>query len=337
MTHFFWPTLPHDLPLSLSERELLGLPERYVPARIAAPQLDVLAKLLSGTVANLVRVIGDPAAVLEERYLAGSLLALHGDPRIDALAPQMVDIPAGSYVLGLPFEEVDRVLAAYEGLGLARSWIEKECPSYEVEMMGFRIARFPVTNSEYQAFLLDTGHRELPSSWELGRFPLERSNHPVYSVSPESAGAYAAWLSRRTARSFRLPTEAEWEITASGPTRREFPWGQQFVPDVCNTVECGLLSSSPVGMFPKGASPYGVEDMAGNVEEFVASTYGPYPGGKQIDDHLAQLNGTYRVARGGSFARFRDLARCKRRHGHHRTTKVYIVGFRLAEDGPDHR
>jgi toxoflavin biosynthesis protein ToxD len=63
----------------------------------------------------------------------------------------------------------------------------------------------------------------------------------------------------------------------------------------------------------------------------VADAYAPYPGGPFIEDHLAQIHGTYRVARGGSFARFRDLARTRRRHGHNPRSATYAMGFRLAE------
>jgi formylglycine-generating enzyme required for sulfatase activity len=70
--------------------------------------------------------------------------------------------------------------------------------------------------------------------------------------------------------------------------------------------------------------------MAGN-EEHVADDYAPYSGGSYINDHLAKIHGGYRIARGGSFARFRDLARSRRRHGHNPRSGTYAMGFRLAE------
>jgi formylglycine-generating enzyme required for sulfatase activity len=72
--------------------------------------------------------------------------------------------------------------------------------------------------------------------------------------------------------------------------------------------------------------------MSGNVEEYVADTYAPYPGGDFVCDHLVEIQGTYRIARGGSFARFRDLARTRRRHGHNSRSAAYAMGFRLAEN-----
>jgi hypothetical protein len=74
-------------------------------------------------------------------------------------------------------------------------------------LLAYRIARFPVTNLEYRAFVLDADHSELPSSWHFRRFPEERANHPAYTVSAASADAYARWLARRTGRGFRLPGE----------------------------------------------------------------------------------------------------------------------------------
>ncbi|WP_245533992.1 formylglycine-generating enzyme family protein [Effusibacillus pohliae] len=153
----------------------------------------------------------------------------------------------------------------------------------------------------------------------------------MYTISAKTADAYIRWLSRRTGRKFRLPSEYEWEYAAAGPERLEFPWGNEFLDDHANTVESGLLISTPVGIFPKGYSRFGVADMAGNVEEYVADNYGPYPGGKTVEDDLSHSQGAYRVARGGSFTRLRDLARCKRRHGRF-PRDIYAVGFRLAED-----
>jgi formylglycine-generating enzyme required for sulfatase activity len=83
-------------------------------------------------------------------------------------------------------------------------------------------------------------------------------------------------------------------------------------------------------MFAKGCSIFGAADMAGNVEEFVADKYAAYGASLFIRDDLVDINGEYNVARGGSFARFHDLARTRRRHGPN-PCKNYAMGFRLAE------
>ena len=170
----------------------------------------------------------------------------------------------------------------------------------------------------------------IPKGWRFGRFPEHEANHPVHTVTAAQADAYCDWLAHATGRAFRLPTEAEWEYAAAGLQGHDFPWGDTWAADHANTAEEGLFCSSPVGAFPKGVSWCGAHDMAGNVEEYMADDYRIYPGGPEISDDLSIQLGSYRVARGGSFTRFRDLARTRRRHGRY-ASEVYVMGFRLAE------
>ncbi|MDC9606774.1 formylglycine-generating enzyme family protein [Xenorhabdus griffiniae] len=162
---------------------------------------------------------------------------------------------------------------------------------------------------------------------------MEKANHPVYSVTLFDIEKYIEWLNQKTHENYRLPTEVEWELAASGGKKREFPWGDKFNAFLLNTVETGIYMTTPVGMFSAGQSPFGVMDMAGNVEEFVDNNYYVYPGGKLQKDHLNGMTETYRVARGGSFARFSDLARTTRRHGKfpHFDREIFAMGFRLAK------
>lgn len=268
------------------------------------------------------------ALPLARRLAAGAILAVIGDPRIGVM-PVTCFVPGTDVELGLASHEVPRVTAAWAHVGVEAPWIEKESPAHRVSLEDFWIARYPVTNSEYWTFLRESGHSGRPSTWYLGAYPWERANHPVAGVRAEDADAYAAWLSLRTGHPWRLPTEAEWEYAAKGPDGREFPWGEAFDPAAANTRETGLHTTSPVGVFPAGRSPFGAYDMAGNVEEYVADIYRPYPWGRLIADHLVQSIGTYRITRGGSFSRFGDLARTRRRHGAF-PGPLYPAGFRLA-------
>jgi formylglycine-generating enzyme required for sulfatase activity len=313
----------------ISDRAAMALPEHYTPTRFAQLERE-LAILRGQSRRALVAAIEDREAMPSRRFAAGSLLALTGDPRITD-PPAMIDIPAATVRLGLAPRDLDRVVAEYRRHGIKRAWIEKECPDHEVSLAAFRIARYPITNLEYRRFLEATHDAEMPTSWPLGCFPSAVANHPVYTVSARAADAYAAWLARKHGRRFRLPREAEWEYAAGGPEGREFPWGATFDVECANTLELGALCTTPIGMFPRGASAFGALDMAGNVEEFVADDYVPYPGATEIADDLLQQTGTYRIARGGSFARFADLARTRRRHGHYQR-QIYAMGFRIAED-----
>ncbi|MBT2480129.1 formylglycine-generating enzyme family protein [Streptomyces sp. ISL-94] len=299
---------------------------RTADVRASAPAARRLAALGPAALAALVE---DPAAPLAERLAAGGILALTGDPRIDTLRPAVCAVPGGTVEIGLAPERVGATVEAWEHVGVVRSWIDKETPAHTVRLAGFWIARHPVTNGEYRDFLEDTGREGRPSTWYLGAYPYDRGNHPVAGVGPEDADAYAAWLAERTGHPWRLPTEAEWEHAAKGTDGREFPWGDTFDARAANTREAGVHTTTPVGAFPAGRSPYGAYDMGGNVEEFVADAYAPYPGGPRVADHLVETMGEYRIARGGSFSRFGDLTRTRRRHGAF-PGPLYPVGFRLA-------
>ncbi|MEW5716402.1 SUMF1/EgtB/PvdO family nonheme iron enzyme [Pseudomonas sp. SB113] len=326
-----WPTLPSPLPKNVSDRVLMGYPQAYVEYELTRQIADATGQLMSAPIEQLLRVVESVAEPLVRRIAAGEVLGCKGDPRIDVFNPAMCDVPAAQVEIGLEPQRVDAVMTAYAGLGLDRSWIEKETPNHRVSLASFRIGRYPVTNSEYRAFLLDTGYPFLPTGWAFGRFPQHQANHPVYSVSDVDADAYAQWLSRRTGRAFALPSEAQWEYAAAGPQRSQFPWGETFNVEYANTIELGLLTSTPVGVFLEGASMFGALDMAGNVEEYVADDYRAYPGGPEINDDLVLDVGRHRVARGGSFTRFRDLARNRRRHGRY-PRPIYVMGFRLVEN-----
>ncbi|HJU28209.1 MAG TPA: SUMF1/EgtB/PvdO family nonheme iron enzyme [Candidatus Binataceae bacterium] len=319
------PASPNQMPM----REAMGLPHHLVRRADQTP-LARYVDLRRKSAEQLAAIAENADVEFARRHAAGLLLGLVGDPRIRPDYPQMIDLPGGHFRRGLDPDDVDTVLARWHQVGVQRSWISKECPSHDVILQPFRMARYPVTNVEYLRFLEDTGAPAFPSSWRFGTFPVPYSNHPVWTVPPHAANAYAAWLAQKTQRPFRLPTEAEWEYAAGGPERREYPWGESFEPWRANTVEAGPLQTTPVGIYPDGASPFGLLDMGGNVEELVADLYTPYPGGEPISDDLGTA-GSYRIARGGSFTRFGDLTRCRRRHGWYHT-ELYAIGFRLAEN-----
>lgn len=274
----------------------------------------------------LAGIVQDESASQPRRFFAGQLLALLGDPRINPDMPVMVDIPAATIHIGPAPRSVDSVLNRWAPYGLKRKWVLNECPRHQVNVPAFCLMRYPVTNYEYHRFLTDTDYSSLPTSWRFGRYPHELANHPVRSVSEAAASMYASWLSHRLGRRFRLPTEAEWEYAACGGDDREYPWGNTFHPDAANTVEAGPLSTTPVGMYPAGRSLFGVDDLSGNVAEYVAGDYAPYPGGIGIDNDPIITQDTCVITRGGGFTTFGDLARHRHRH-----RPQHPVGFRLAE------
>jgi formylglycine-generating enzyme required for sulfatase activity len=274
----------------------------------------------------------------------------------------MVRVPAGPFLMGTRAEDAPGIIAEYRHAHVQPRFLAKEMPQHEVRVAAFEIGKYPVTNREYAAFVAATGH-EPPASWGGPTYPEGKGNHPVVRISHEDAVAYCDWLSRETGRAYRLPTEAEWEKAARGERGLLYPWGDVFDPDRCNTLEGhtfatlykrarplynvvmrvgafvvdrGLIgdnfdkvmATTPVGMYPDGASPYGALDMAGNAEEWVADRFGLYPGYPFGDEYDWSAEGW--VCRGGAWNRPGDVARTARRHGNFVGTGS--IGLRLARD-----
>jgi formylglycine-generating enzyme required for sulfatase activity len=268
----------------------------------------------------LLACVADPARPLLARISAGNALGLLGDPRADALTPRTCRIPAGAFWMGTDPAEVEREARRW---GIPAAWLEKSTPRHRVELDAFEIAQHPVTQAEWARFLAETGVDARPACWSDDTAPRGRANHPVHGVTWQGVLLYCEWVSERTGQAWRVPTEQEWERAARGTDARAFPWGDAFAAARCNTREGGVGGTTPIGVYPDGASPCGALDMAGNVEEWVADLYAPYPGSRFADpDH-----GSYRMTRGGVWSLDGDLARCDRRHGE---AFAADTGFRLA-------
>lgn len=247
----------------------------------------------------------------------------------------LVAIPGGVVEIGSDADEIESCVAYWSDRLVDpsdrtdfRVWIEKEFPRHQVEMSPFMIGAFPVQNDEYRLFTSATGRD--PAQSDLEGTP---DDHPVWGVSYEDAAAYARWLAPRVGTPLRLPTEAEWEYVARGVARTEYPWGDEFDPKRCNTIESGIGTTTPVRRYPDGRSDFDVWDLSGNTEEWTSSFYAPYPGGRFVDDDFVHAFGQYRVLRGGSCVLGGDVARCARRHGPS-PRGIRYVGFRLAADCP---
>lgn len=161
---------------------------------------------------------------------------------------------------------------------------------------------------------------------------LEHPDHPVVSVSWHAARGYARWLSLLTAHDWRLPSEAEWEKAARGADERVFPWGNEWDGRRANTANDGLGRIAPIGAYPQGASPYGVEDLAGNIYEWCNSLFAPYPfhsddGRENGEDRFG------RVMRGGCWSVDLWNARTTGRNANDEPFDALpYTGFRLARN-----
>ncbi|WP_328561305.1 formylglycine-generating enzyme family protein [Streptomyces coelicoflavus] len=234
-----------------------------------------------------------------------------------------VDVPAGLLRRGTPVDEVGAVARRYADTGVPLEWYMKEAPRAKIHVPAFRIARTPVTVGQWTRFAAATDRPAFRSS---------PADHPVVGVSWEAATDYCRWIGQRLGGlTVRLPTEDEWERAARGDDGREFPWGEEYRTGLANLVDLGIGTTTPVGSFPGGASPFGVLDMAGNTDEWTSTLYAPYPGAPAEVPSTEDWAYDPHISRGGAFRHDRDLARCARRHGAYEPDLAAIgMGFRLA-------
>jgi formylglycine-generating enzyme required for sulfatase activity len=192
---------------------------------------------------------------------------------------------------------------------------DNERPAHRLFVPGFRMARVPITNAQYQLYVQATGVQP-PGHWQGGQPPVDKLEHPVVFVSWDDACLYCGWLSQVTGKHIRLPTEVEWEKAARGDKdKRRYPWGDEFDATKCNSAQSYLEDTSPVGAFPAGASPYGCLDMSGNVWEWVQNWYNRdyYKQGSERNLR-GPSSGEARVLRGGSWGNLPGFARVSNRH-----------------------
>jgi formylglycine-generating enzyme required for sulfatase activity len=204
-------------------------------------------------------------------------------------------------------------------------------PRHSVEIpYDYWMARYPVTNDQFVKFVEGPYRFSFAGGWK------KKTDHPVVNVSWYDALEYCRWLNgvnakavQMTVAQMRLPTEAEWEMAARGKYGNEWPWGNEFDQNKCNSSEGGQDGTMPVGSYsPQGDSPYGIADMVGNVWEWCHSLYAPYPYApdKRREDETASGS---RVLRGGSYNYSRSYARCAYRDVNLPIHHYHLFGFRV--------
>ncbi len=194
-------------------------------------------------------------------------------------------------------------------------------PAHPAVVEDFYIDLYEVTNEEYERFVRQTGHAP-PADWKEGQAPKGEGKLPVVNVSWRDAKDYCEWARKR------LPTEAEWEYAARGTDNRIYPWGNEWQDDLSNSGEDERHKPVAVGSFPRGNSPFGIYDMAGNVSEWVSDDYTPYPGSKE-----KPLPG-YKIYRGGSYGYKKTSLIATARWLEFPDKVSPYIGFRCAMDPP---
>lgn len=268
------------------------------------------------------------------------------------LEPEMVLIPAGSFVMGTSDLQIDRLADQYQ---MAVEWRQKgyfsrEQPQHNLDLPDYYLGKYPVTVREYRSFVQAGGYHnifywtELGWKWRQGKSVEQPTlwddkkwvgddQFPVVGVSWYEAYAYCCWLSQESGRTYHLPSEAEWEKAARGVDGRLFPWGNEFDPARCNTRKKGLERTTTVGQYsPSGDSPYGCVDMSGNVSEWTLSRFAPYPY-NQVDKREGAEGECERVTRGGSWFSVILRARTVSRGMNDPFFRDSDLGFRCARTG----
>jgi formylglycine-generating enzyme required for sulfatase activity len=202
-----------------------------------------------------------------------------------------------------------------------------EKPIHTVYLDGYWMGRNEVTFDQYDKYCEETKKKK-PSGIGWGR-----GNRPVIHVSWDDAVEYCKWLSNEKGLKFKLPTEAQWEKVARGTDSRMYPWGNGEPDETLANFNRKIVKTSPVGSYPKGASPYGLLDMAGNVWEWCNDWYGiDYYKKSPKKNPTGPESGTGRVLRGGGWGNNAGYIRCANRGNYDPSRRYTDVGFRLCQD-----
>ena len=254
---------------------------------------------------GLLQLITEGRLSASVRRQAAVMLSTWGDPRD---FEKMVEVPEGHFTMG-------------------SAQHPNSNPPHPLLVKGFLMACYPVINRAYLQFVEETGR--LWRSTE-GRTP-ERATSPAVDLTWHDANAYCEWLTQRwhvqgcitVNQCVRLPTEPEWEYAARGVQpdagiRIVYPWGGAWTEDHANSEETGFNDTCPVGLFPKGQSVWGCQDMTGQVWEWTSTVWGEdmatptwrYPYAEDGREQLTAAANLRRVLRGGCFSSHKEKACC---------------------------
>ena len=306
------------------------------------------------------------------------------DTAENSIGMQMVRIPAGTFRMGSD-ATVDQLAADFPGYDRSRlQKLDDEAPVHEVRITSpFYLGKFEVTVGQFRRFLAESGHvpesiadgtgaygynpdydpatsprgdafdgRSPRYSWSNPGFP-QGDNHPVVNVTWGDAQALAAWLSRKEGKTYRLPTEAEWEYACRAGTRTHYHAGN--TPDdllrVGNTFDIdaaenwpkwqnyalrgsdGFAFTAPVGSF--AANAWGLHDMHGNAWEWVSDWHDDhYYSRSPVDNPQGPETGDVKVRRGGSWHTWSLYARASFRNWNSVQTRYTLLGMRLLREIP---
>jgi formylglycine-generating enzyme required for sulfatase activity/energy-coupling factor transporter ATP-binding protein EcfA2 len=276
----------------------------------ATQPLPVAERVRAGFLLGELRDPRFPVTI--EEWRAEAKQALHGDS-----SGYFCKVEPGTYIIGSGDNDLD-----------ARC---EEKPQHTVTFnQPFWIARFPITNAQWKAWVAAGGKQ----SYAADASDLNHSNQPVVGVSWSMCRDFCRWLSERTGLYIRLPSEAEWETAARGGDARRYPWSDEWRNDHAATEEDretrGTPRSTPVGCYPVGTAPCGALDMAGNVWEW---THTPWMENHDPPRSMEMADDAKRFTlKRGSHRNNRSDVRCATRYGSNSGGRI-VDGFRVLISG----
>jgi formylglycine-generating enzyme required for sulfatase activity len=223
----------------------------------------------------------------------------------------MVPVPAGSFLMG------------------QASGDPSAAPQHRVTIRAFAIGQHPVTVAEWKSCVADGGCSFTP------RMTNPKDRTPVYNISWDDAQMFLRWLSQKTGKEYRLPTEAEWEYAARANTTTRYWWGDNVGTTLANCMDCGGKQDArtplPVGSFK--ANAFGLYDVHGGVAQWVADCWAPnYAHAPADGSAYDQKNCQKRVLRGGSFRNERADIAAAARNSYDTSVRYIAHGLRVARE-----
>ena len=248
-------------------------------------------------------------------HIAQSPIVVNGGQDASPLALALVQIPAGGFLMG------------------SASGQDCEQPVHRVWIDSFLLAATQVTNEQYGRFLRATSTQP-PRFWHDPNF--NHLQQPVAGPSWHEAMHYCEWLNQQTARHFRLPTEAEWELAARGGLeQKQFPWGDERPQSLPNYASRWQSGPEPVAQYAPNA--FGLHDIGDNVHEWCSDWYDPNyyaisPDRNPQGPEHSSMKPARKSSRGGSWRHHIKVARCSARSSIPPEFQYADYGFRVACD-----
>jgi sulfatase modifying factor 1 len=330
--------LPKEIPVEPKKTEVVA--ERLKTKEVTGERLEMAEEVFGEAAKGVAPARGEVRRDVIPSYAGDENAFIIGET-------EFKHISKGKFIMGSKDDDSDAH--------------DDEKPQHSLEITyDYWLARFTVTNAQFKQFIKASSYETTAeqqgeayaydgkewkyikgANWQHPRGPksgiTEKGDHPVASVSWLDAMEYCKWadetfraeLQKGGKLVLRLPTEAEWEKAARGAYGNRYPWGNDFDQTRLNSRENGKMDTLPVNSFVNGASPYGCEQLSGNVWEWTHTLFEKYPYSLDAKRENEKDTTSYRVLRGGSFSYSRQHVRCANRSRNDIDLHSGAVGFRV--------